>query len=97
MNRLLPLVLVGIAATAAHAQDRESLPGLVAAFVAEKFESAGPDRQPAISQCILGAFEGLSDDELKTMIVVDNFERSFDNLLAVYPEREAIIEVCEDL
>ena len=31
------------------------------------------------------------------MIVVDDFEESFDNLLEAYPEREDIVETCEDI
>ncbi|MEP0325211.1 hypothetical protein [Bauldia litoralis] len=97
MKRLLLLTLLGTAATVAHAQNADNLPDLVAAFVAEERESATPERQAAISECILGAFEGLTEEELEAMIVPEDFEDSFDNLLEAYPEREEIVEVCEDL
>lgn len=97
MNRLLLLVLLGAAATTAHAAVRDDLPTLVAAFVAEQRPNADADRQARISECIIGAFEGIGDEELETMIVVDDFEDSFDRLLDAYPDREDVVEVCEHM
>jgi hypothetical protein len=94
---LLPLIILGVSLTAAHAQIRDSLPDLVSAFVTAERPDADAARHEAISACILGAFEGLSDEELDAFVVVDDFEESFDNLVKVYPEREEIIEECEDL
>ncbi|MCB1488097.1 MAG: hypothetical protein KDJ88_11645 [Bauldia sp.] len=98
MTRLLLLALFGsAAATTAHAAVRDDLPTLVAAFVAEQRPSADAERQARISDCILSAFEGIADEELETMIVADDFEDSFDNLLDAYPDREEIVETCEDM
>ena len=97
MHRILPLILLGLSLTPAHAAVRDDLPALVAAFVAEERPDADQARQAAISECIISAFEGIGDEELATMIVVDDFEESFDNLLEAYPEREEIVETCEDM
>lgn len=94
---LLSLVILGASLSAAHAQAGDNLPDLVSAFVTAERPDANAERHEAIVSCILGAFEGLTDEELDAFVVADDFEESFDNLLEVYPEREEIIEVCEDL
>lgn len=85
------------AASAAFAAGRADLPEIVAAFVAAEVEGATPERQAAISQCLISAFDGIGDQELESMLVEDDFEDSLDVLLDTYPEREAIVEECEDL
>lgn len=98
MLRALSLVLFAAAFTAAHAQSRADLPDIAAAFVEQERGDADPDRKAAIAACLISAFDGIGDEELAPMLAYeDDFEESLDALLAVYPEREAIIEVCEDL
>lgn len=99
MFRVLSLVLfTAVAITAAHAQGRADLPGLAAEFVEQERTSADADRKAAITACLISAFDGISDEELAPMLAREgDFEESIDALLSVYPEREAIIEVCEDL
>ena len=99
MLRVLLLILfTAVAVTAAHAQSRADLPGLVDAFVEQERGDADADRKAAISECLISAFDGIGDEELTAMLNQEgDFEESIDALLEVYPDREAIIEVCEDL
>jgi len=88
---------ITVAASAAFAAGRSDLPEIVAGFVAEEVEGATPERQAAISQCLISAFDGIGDQELESMLDEDDFEDSLDVLLEAYPDREAIVEECEDL
>lgn len=97
MRYILPLLALGLAVSTAHAQDSESLPALVSAFVTAERPDADAQRHEAISTCIIEAFDGIDDAELATIIDTEDFEESFDNLLEIYPDREAKIEICEDL
>lgn len=85
------------AASAALAAGRPELPEIVAGFVAEEVEGATPERQAVIAQCLISAFDGIGDQELESMLDEDDFEDSLDVLLDAYPDREAIVERCEDL
>jgi hypothetical protein len=85
------------AASAGFAAGRPELPEIVAGFVAEEVQGAPPGRQEAIAQCLISAFDGIGDQELALMLAEDDFEDSLDVLLEAYPDREAIVERCEDL
>jgi hypothetical protein len=97
MRTLCLALAMTAAASAALAAGRPELPGIVAAFVAEEVEGATPERQAAISQCLISAFDGIGDRELELMLDEADFEDSLDVLLDAYPEREMIVEECEDL
>jgi hypothetical protein len=85
------------AASAAFAAGRPELPGIVAGFVAEEVEGATPERKEIIAQCLISAFNGIGDQALESMLDEDDFEDSLDVLIDTYPDREAIVERCEDL
>lgn len=100
MRKFLPLVL--FAATVAGpgsalGQGRAELRDIIATFVAEEVEDAGAARQEAITDCLLAAFDGVSDAELQVFLAEEDFEDSLDALVKAYPEREEALEVCEDL
>jgi hypothetical protein len=97
--RILPLILsTAVAITVAHAQSRADLPDLVDAFVEQERGDADAERKAAIAECLISAFDGIGDEELTPMLDQEgDFEESIDALLKVYPDREAIIEICEDL
>ena len=85
------------AASAALAAGRPELPGIVAGFVAEEVEGATPERQKIIAECLISAFDGIGGQALESMLDEDDFEDSLDVLIEAYPDREAIVERCEDL
>ena len=99
MLRVLSLVLsTAVAVSAAHALSRTDLPDLVDAFVEQERGDADAGRKSAISECLISAFEGIGDEQLAAMLDQEgDFEESIEALLEVYPDREAIIEICEDL
>jgi hypothetical protein len=97
--RVLSLILsTVVAVSAAHALSRADLPDLVDAFVEQERGDADADRKSAISACLISAFDGIGDEQLAAMLDQEgDFEESLEALLVVYPDREAIIEICEDL
>ena len=96
--RMLCLALaLTAAASAASAAGRTELPEIVAGFVAAEVEGASPERQEAITDCLISAFDGVEDQELEAMLAEDDLDDSLDILLETYPEREAVVERCEDL
>lgn len=97
MRTVCLALAIAAVAPAAFGAGRSELPGIAAAFVAEEVEGATPERQVAISQCLISAFDGIGDQELESMLDEDDFEDSLDVLIAAYPDREAIVEECEDL
>jgi hypothetical protein len=97
MRTVCLALAITAAASAAFAAGRSELPGIVAGFVAAEVEGATPERQAAISQCLISAFDGIGDQELESMLDEVDFEDSLDVLLEGYPDREAIVEECEDL
>ncbi len=97
MRTLCLALAMTAAASTAFAAGRADLPEIAAAFVAEEVEGANPERQAAIAQCLISAFDGISDRELESMLDEDDFEDSLDVLLDAYPDREMIVEECEDL
>jgi hypothetical protein len=97
MRKVCLALAITAAASATFAAGRSELPGIAAAFVAEEVEGAPPERQAAISQCLISAFDGIGDQELESMLDEDDFEDSLDVLIEAYPDREAIVEECEDL
>jgi hypothetical protein len=97
MRTLCLALVLTAAASAAFAAGRPELPGIVAGFVAEEVEGATPERQKVIAACLFSAFDGIGDQELAGMLAEDDFEDSLDVLIEAYPDREAIVETCEDL
>jgi hypothetical protein len=93
----LALALTAAASSTTLAAGRPELPGIAAAFVAEEVEGASPERQRVIAECLISAFDGIGDQELEVMLGEEDFEESLDVLIETYPDREAIVERCEDL
>ena len=85
------------AVPAADAAGRADLTAMIGAFVAEEVGDAGPERQAAISACILSAFDGIDDAALASILDRDDFEDSLGALVEAHPGREATIEACEEL
>lgn len=94
---VLPAVLLTAAVTVAHAAPRDDLASLVSGFVTAERGDAEPARKANIEACLISAYHGIGDDELTGMLAQDDFEDSIDALLDAYPDREEIIEVCEDI
>jgi len=68
------------------------------AFVAEEIEDATtPEMQQAMVACIYPVFAGIDDAMIVEVLAEDDFERGLGIILTAYPEREEIIERCEDL
>ncbi len=68
------------------------------AFVAEEIEDAKtPEMQQEMAECIYPIFEGIDDRMITEVLAEDDFERGLGIVLTAYPEREEIIERCEDL
>ena len=84
-------------ATAQGSTPRDILAELVADFVAEERGDAEPDRKATIEACLIAAYHGIRGGELAGLLAQDDFEDSIDALLDAYPDREEIIEVCEDI
>ncbi|MBN9022692.1 MAG: hypothetical protein J0H08_11490 [Rhizobiales bacterium] len=97
MNRLLFALTLAIFAAPALAATSTDLGSAAAAFVAAEVEGASPERQEAIVACLVGAFDGLDDATVATMLAAEDFEDSLDLLVEAHPEREAHIETCEEL
>lgn len=96
--RMLCLALALTAATsAASAAGRAELPEIVAGFVAAEVEGASTERQAAITDCLISAFDGIGDRELAAMLSEADLDDALDILIETYPDREAIVERCEDL
>lgn len=96
--RMLCLALAFTAATsAASAAGRADLPEIVAGFVAAEVEGASPERQAAIADCLISAFDGIGDQELAAMLAEDDLDDALDILIEAHPDREAVVERCEDL
>lgn len=96
--RMLCLALAFTAATsAASAAGRADLPEIVAGFVAAEVEGASPERQAAIADCLISAFDGIGDQELAAMLAEDDLDDALDILIEAHPDREAVVETCEDL
>ena len=74
-----------------------TLEDAVSAFVAEEVEGATPERQSAITTCIVSAFDRLDEEEIAGYLENEDFEDSLGQLMEAHPEREAIIESCEEL
>jgi hypothetical protein len=95
---MLCLALAFTAATSAtFAAGRTELPEIISGFVADEVEGASPERQAAITDCLISAFDGIGDQELEAMLAEDDLDDSLGILIEAHPDREAIIERCEDL
>jgi hypothetical protein len=69
----------------------------LADFVAEEVEDADtPELQQAMVECIYPVFEGIAEEMIAQVLAEDDFERGLGIVLTAYPEREEIIETCED-
>lgn len=96
MRKLVLAVTMMTAASAAVAAGRVELPAMIDAFVAEEVEDAGPERREAIAACLLAAFDGIGADPLASILDQEDFEDSLDALVEAYPDREDMIEACEE-
>lgn len=78
--------------------DEKSLRDALAAFVADEIEAADtPDLQAAMTDCIYPVFAGIEQQMIAQVLAESDFERGLGIVLTAYPEREEIIERCEDL
>lgn len=68
------------------------------AFVTEEIEDARtPEMRQAMAECIYPVFEDIDGKMIMKVLAEDDFERGLGIVLMAYPEREEIIERCEDL
>lgn len=67
------------------------------AFALEELEGATAEQRGMIVECILPVFDGIEHEMLSRVLAEDNFERGLGIVLTAYPEREAIVEACEEL
>ncbi len=93
---LLACAFSGLASAAVASSD-DALPAAVSAFVAEEVDGATAERQDAIAACILTAFDGVPGEVIASVLAQDDFEDGLDLLIETYPEREQIIESCEEI
>ena len=96
MRSLVLSVAMMAAVPGAFAAGRVELPAMIDAFVAEEVEGAGPERREAIAACLLAAFDGIETDQLASILDQEDFEDSLDALVKAYPDREDMIEACEE-
>ncbi len=67
------------------------------AFALEEFDGATAEQRDMMVECILPVFDGIDHELLTLSLAEDDFERGLGVVLTAYPEREAIIEACEEL
>lgn len=97
MRRFMLILSVAALSGAAHADTSGDLKQAIAAFVAEEIEDASPEMHNAIAACILPVFTGIDDAMIAQVLAMDDFERGLGVVLTAYPEREQILEDCEEL
>ena len=66
-------------------------------FAFGEFDGATPEQRDMMVECILPVFDGIDHELLTLALAEDDFERGLGVVLTVYPEREEIIEACEEL
>jgi hypothetical protein len=66
-------------------------------FAFGEFDGATAEQRDMMVECILPVFDGIDHELLTLALAEDDFERGLGVVLTVYPEREAIIEACEEL
>lgn len=96
---LLASAVVSVAPAPSEPVDLDAaLREALVAFVAEEIEDARtPEMRQAMAECIYPVFARIDDAMIAKVLAEDDFERGLGIVLVAYPEREDIIERCEDL
>jgi hypothetical protein len=97
MRHLILACAFSTLASAAWASPHDELPAALSAFVDEEIENATPERKEAIAACLLTAFDGVSDEVVTAALAEDDFEDGLGVLVGAHPEREQILESCEEI
>jgi hypothetical protein len=66
-------------------------------FAFGEFDGATAEQRDMMVECILPVFDGIDHEMLTLALAEDDFERGLGVVLTAYPEREEIIEACEEL
>jgi hypothetical protein len=66
-------------------------------FAFGEFDGATAEQRDMMVECILPVFDGIDHEMLALALAEDDFERGLVVVLTAYPEREEIIEGCEEL
>ena len=96
MRRFMLILSIVALAGVPRAEARAELKQAIAAFVAEEMD-APADARETLAACILPVFDGLDDAMIAEVLAKDDFEHGLGVVLAAYPEREQILEGCEEL
>lgn len=66
-------------------------------FAFGEFDGATAAQRDMMVECILPVFDGIDHEMLSRALAGDDFEHGLGVILTAYPEREEIIEACEEL
>lgn len=97
MRRVMLILSVVAFAEAAQANTSADLKQAIAAFVAEEMDDAPPEMRDQIAACILPVFDGLDGTMIAQVLAMDDFEEGLGVVITAHPERERILEGCEEL
>jgi hypothetical protein len=97
MRRLVFVLSVAAFAGLAHADTNDALKQAIADFITEEFDDVSPSQHEAIAACILPVFDGVGEVMIAEVLAMDDFEHGLGVVLKTYPEREEILEECEEI
>jgi len=97
MRRLILALSVIAFSGIAHADTSDALKEAIAAFIVEEIEGLPPEMRDEMAACILPVFDGVGDETIAQVLAMDDFERGLGVVMEMYPEREQILEDCEEL
>ena len=66
-------------------------------FAFGEFDGATAEQRNMMVECILPVFDGIDHEMLSLALAEDDFERGLVVVLTAHPEREEMIEACEEL